>query len=244
MTKNNIKIVVVEDEPILLKDLVNKINRCRPDVEVVAYTSNPREALQLLQTLKPNILITDIQMPEMTGLELIKKAKAVLPHLNAAIISGYSDFHYAQEAIRYHVIDYLLKPVEMESLKDFLDRFCLSFYDIPEELSLNFADSIEQYITEHYQEPLTLSDLSEIFNYAPSSISHVFKKEKGTSPIRWLTNIRLEKAKSIMLSTPNCDIKKVAELVGYTDARYFSRIFKQLEGRTPSEWMTAYKSDL
>lgn len=92
------------------------------DMEVVATASNGIQALELIQFHDPHILITDIRMPGMDGLELIKKAKVIAPELEIAVISGYAQFEYAQPAIKHGVVDYLLKPIKQEELMGTLKK--------------------------------------------------------------------------------------------------------------------------
>lgn len=109
-------VVVAEDEPIILENIVTKIEQTDLNFKVVSTAMNGRDALQLIEQLKPDVLFTDIQMPAMDGLELIKQAKAIKPDIEIVIISGYNDFSYAQQGIRLGVTDYILKPIKKDVL--------------------------------------------------------------------------------------------------------------------------------
>ena len=109
-------VVVAEDEQIILNNIINKIEQTDLHFNVVASAMDGEDALLLIEQFKPDVLFTDIHMPAMDGLELIKRAKAIKPDLEIVIISGYNDFSYAQQAIRLGVTDYILKPVKKDLL--------------------------------------------------------------------------------------------------------------------------------
>ncbi|MDF2927479.1 MAG: response regulator [Paenibacillaceae bacterium] len=96
---------------------------------------------------------------------------------------------------------------------------------------------IERYLREHYASPITLQDLSKRFGLVPNYLSALFKKLRGVTPGEYLTQWRVEQAKKLMDSAPQLLLKDVAEQVGYTDPLYFSRVFKKMEGVSPSEYL-------
>ena len=110
------KIIIADDEIHILR-LVKRFIKSE-FLTVIAEAQNGIDAYQLTIDLKPDILITDIRMPGYDGIEMIKKLKTQMPDLNIIIISGYRDFEYAQEALRYGVMEYLLKPIR-ESADDY-----------------------------------------------------------------------------------------------------------------------------
>ncbi len=501
---DNFSVLIAEDEPIILNNIAKKVEKVSPDIAVVGKAQSGMEALELLKNIPADIVITDIEMPGMNGLELIRALRKDYPRIRIIVLSGYSNFEYARTALRYGVEDYLLKPVEQETLGELLHTVCsmiaeerrLSSREIlslalnestdqappytlgNEELmlfhitlgnllpdtegaslisgrmftglwnGLDFARSFEsisdvehlwlideqspnqkflilhapmarmstdyfclllkqdlsknlgnvpflvlacketisyqqlwqkarilrsaakvlnrpfrqthasvsdteqpkapetdrirkdmqllltlsteaaylqciqrtlpetcqypasvlhryireifegmhqcfqinlqdcdaafsaffaripsikseeecytclksslqelwtqssshvtgstlcsriaQYIELHLTEPVSLTELSERFGYTPSYINRIFKKEFGTSPLQYLTDLRISRAKEILLKNPDINIKSVAMSVGFEDARYFSRVFKNETGLTPSAWV-------
>jgi two-component system response regulator YesN len=117
-----LKVLVVDDEPLMRKGIVSKIDWQALGLECAGEATDSFDALEQIRRLKPDILITDIRMPEMDGLELIERAQQLEPSLQFIIVSGYDDFQYARRAIRFGVSDYLLKPVKPEELRDSLRR--------------------------------------------------------------------------------------------------------------------------
>ena len=109
-------VIVAEDEILLLDHLAEKIEACAPDFKVAGKAQTGDEAYRLVKEHNPDLLITDIRMPVMNGIELLKNVYNHCPLTKFIIISGYSDFEYAQSAIRLKVSEYLLKPVDPEEL--------------------------------------------------------------------------------------------------------------------------------
>jgi len=117
------KVLVIDDETLICKGLCAMIKRMNHTlIDEVFFADRYNEAESIARNHKPDIIITDIKMPEITGLELIKRFKAILPDSKFIILSGYSDFDYAKEALKLEVVDYLLKPAEREELEEVLIR--------------------------------------------------------------------------------------------------------------------------
>ncbi len=112
-----IKVVIADDEENVCQLIRGLIDWKSLDMEIVGVAHNGVEALELIKTLSPDLMITDIRMPGYDGLEMIQRAKMIKDNLDFIIISGYRHFEYAQNAIKYGVSDYLLKPIKKE---DFL----------------------------------------------------------------------------------------------------------------------------
>ncbi len=115
-------LVIVEDEPILLNGLAKLVEKATPDFQVVGKAGDASEAIELITTMAPVLVITDIRMPRMDGLELSSWIRDHQPEIKVIIASGYSDFSYAQQAIRLGVVDFLLKPVKSEELSKALEK--------------------------------------------------------------------------------------------------------------------------
>ena len=104
------RVLIAEDEPAAMQHISTIIRIKCPGFEVAGTADNGKTALEMLETLKPDILITDVKMPVMDGITLVKKAGEKYPEILSVIISGYQDFDYAREALRSGCCDYILKP--------------------------------------------------------------------------------------------------------------------------------------
>jgi len=120
------KVLIVDDEPLILEGLHALINWWEYDLEIIGQALNGLEALDLLQNNLIDILITDIKMPEMNGLELIRQAKKNYPQLMCIIISSYDEFEYTKEAVKLKIENYLLKPIDPDELISTLTTIILS----------------------------------------------------------------------------------------------------------------------
>ena len=130
----NYTVVVAEDEELLLNNLVQKIKKIDSDFEVIGTAQTGKQAYGLIEELSPDVIITDIKMPVMDGLELLTKAREHFPLTKFIITSGFSDFEYAKNAISLKVTDYLLKPVDTEELTSALLRIKKRISNYQEQL--------------------------------------------------------------------------------------------------------------
>ena len=113
-----LRCAVVEDEILIRKNMVKKIKACGADIEVVCEAGNGRDALAYIRKREVDLVVTDIQMPILDGLSLACALAEEFPEVIVVIVSGFDNFTYAQQAIRYHVFDYLLKPVQADLLME------------------------------------------------------------------------------------------------------------------------------
>ena len=140
--------------------------------EIIGSYRTPQKALPAIVSKKPDLVITDIRMPGMTGLELIKSVREQNVNCEFIIVSGHSDFSYAQEAISYGVAGYCLKPLEPQKTAEALNRakrHLDSRKTTAPELSYlddNF-ESLRNYMITHFSEKLTLKSLSAELNMNP-----------------------------------------------------------------------------
>ncbi|QGQ99413.1 response regulator [Paenibacillus psychroresistens] len=115
------RVVVVEDEPKIRRNIIQKIEASDSDFIVAGNAANGVDALAMVKSLKPDVLFTDIRMPQMDGLELIRLLKLEFPEMHIVILSGFSDFEYAKQAMKMGVRDYLLKPLKLDALLESLE---------------------------------------------------------------------------------------------------------------------------
>ena len=111
------KIILADDEPIIIKGLRKMIKWEELNAEIVAEAKNGEELLKKIQEYEPDIVISDVAMPRMTGLDVIKAIRANESNTKVIFLSGYQEFEYVRTAIRYEAVEYLLKPVGKEELE-------------------------------------------------------------------------------------------------------------------------------
>lgn len=244
------KVVVAEDEYFLLRGISRKISELCKGFTVIGEAPNGSAALELIEKSLPDIVVTDIRMPIMDGLDLIRNVTRYYPNMKIIIISGYSDFEYARQALKLGVVDYLLKPLEDENLIDVFNKMevVLSSENGHKSAALlnrnlaapneyeEIADIVELYLKENFSRDITLESLARQFNFSPGHLCKIFRKYKDDSPQQYLLKLRVNEAKRLLLSNPEANIRVVSSAVGYQDQCYFSRLFKNLTGRNPSEY--------
>lgn len=148
-----VKVVIVDDEKMIREGLTRTIPWNDMGVEVVGTAGNGQMALEIIREKKPHIVLTDIRMPKMDGLQLLQRVREENSKIKVVMLSGYDDFSYAQQAIKYGASDYLLKPINAEDLQKLIKKLVKTFEEeIFEDLSyIKIKKDIEaelgQYIT-------------------------------------------------------------------------------------------------
>lgn len=237
-----LRVLLVDDEIMIREGFKRLFDWEAHDCEVVGEAADGMEALTQIDDLCPDIVIMDINIPIMNGLKVISLSRIKHPQIAFVIVSGYDDFSYCREALRLQITDYILKPVNYEEFGTCIDNLKISLFENrvssasePEKQEERTITGITKYLQEHLAEDLSLSVLAEEFHLNPQYISQLFKNEIGVNFLTYLTNIRMEKAKKLLLST-SLSVAEVAEKSGYGDYRVFSKVFKKSEGITPSQY--------
>ena len=168
MHEHSFTYVVAEDEERMRDYVARKTAELEPSFTCVGAAADGEEAVELVERYLPDLLITDIKMPVLGGLELVERIRATNADIRIVIISGYSEFEYARKAIELGVDDYLLKPIDTEGLREILRRlriklesqaaivdneYCLDRSDAREE---ELARTIKVYLQENFREPYSL----------------------------------------------------------------------------------------
>lgn len=235
-----LRVLLVDDEIMIREGFKRLFNWEEHDCEVVGEASDGMEALTKIDQLKPDIAIMDINIPIMNGLKVIQMARLKHPDTAFVIVSGYDDFSYCREALRLQITDYILKPVNYEEFGTCIDNLKIALFqrrtseeDSPQEERT--IHGITRFLQEHLAEEVSLSVLAEEFHLNPQYISQLFKSEIGVNFLAYLTNVRMEHAKKLLLTT-SFSIAEVSEQSGYGDYRVFTKVFKKTEGVTPSQY--------
>lgn len=241
------KLLIVDDEPRIRQGLCESIPWNSIGFSEVYEAGNGRTAFEKVEEVRPHLVITDIRMPDMDGLQLIEKMRDNSIHSQVIIVSGYDDFTYAQQAIRFGVCDYILKPIDETDLYDRVLNV-MKKLEVAEvytssgkkEDSANnniiIKEAIE-YIEKHFGEDINLVSVAENIGVHPNYLSTIFTKKCGESFVKFLTRKRIEEAKKLM-KDPMLKLYEISEMVGYSDYRWFAKVFKQYEGVTPKKYIS------
>lgn len=234
------KILIVDDEPKIRNGLSRLLSR-KDGWEVVGVYENAMEALKYLAVNHVDVMITDIKMPELSGLELIARIREQDKKTTIIILSGYSDFQFAQRAIELGVRRYLTKPTDTKELIGILEDLDRNLSEKQEERQEEkkvqnlFVQRAVDYIRLNYSEKISLKEIADQLYLSPNYTSELFKKHTGKNISEYITEYRLEKARTL-LEQAEYRVSDVSEMVGIHDVRYFSSMFKKKYGMTPTEY--------
>lgn len=234
------KILIIDDEPKIRNGLSNLLTR-REGWEVAGAYENAADALKYLAVNQVDVMITDIKMPEISGLELIARIRKRDKKTAIIILSGYSNFQFAQRAIELGVSRYLTKPTNPRELICVLEETekKLGGKQEKEEDSGKipnlFVQKAADYIKLNYSEKISIKEIADQLYLSPNYLSELFKKHTGKTISEYLTEYRLEKACQL-LDHAEYRVGDVSGMVGIHDGRYFSNMFKKKYGMTPTEY--------
>ncbi len=235
-----LRVLLVDDEIMIREGFKRLFDWEAHDCEIVGEAADGMDALTKIDTLAPDIAIMDINIPIMNGLKVIQLARIKHPDTAFVIVSGYDDFSYCREALRLQITDYILKPVNYEEFGTCIDNLKIALFQRSATGETAKQDEptihgLVRYLQEHLAEEISLSVLAEEFHLSAQYISQLFKSEIGVNFLAYLTNIRMEKAKKLLLTTA-LSIADISAQCGYGDYRVFTKVFKKSEGITPSQY--------
>ncbi|GAA0309995.1 YesN/AraC family two-component response regulator [Gracilibacillus halotolerans] len=246
-------ILIVDDEPRSREGIKKTIEKESLGKYDVFTASNAKEALDKMDGGKVHVLITDIKMPEMTGLDLLKELRLQAKDPVVIIISAYSEFDYAHQALELGVVNYLLKPIPKKKLMDAVEKAIAIDEDKTRKGLMNkivddtllqanqistmnkSVQEVLDYVEDHFYEDISLKGMAEIVHLNASYLSSLFKEEVEMTFSEYLTRRRLQEAKKLLMQT-DLTVNEIAEKVGYQTAKYFIKLFKQYEKATPSSY--------
>ena len=236
------KVIVADDEKLIANNIARRIEESSPAFRVIARAGSGTEALGLSRELLPDVVFSDIKMPEMDGIELISRLRKEHPSILCVIVSGYSDFEYMKAAIQNSAVDYLLKPVNPEELQRLLQRLETTLLAREQQVvprresdAAALAESVRVYLQENYDKPVDFSALADSLAVSAPYLSKLFHEQTGSSPSKYLTEIRMRQAKKLLMDT-NLTVREIAVRVGYPDPFHFSRSFKNVSGVSPVQF--------
>lgn len=259
------KVAIIDDEPLIVEGLSKTMTWEKWNCQVVGFAYNGQEGMELIRSRQPDIIITDINMPEMDGLMMIAGLRSEYPDMKIIILTGYREFEYARRAIELGVVRFLLKPSKMNELEEAVEavtkrlmqtEVCTdmatggkSESGVPQEplaaeAEMNEANSFIvknalEYIRENSQEKLRLTDVADQVYVSQWHLSKLLNKHTGKTFSDILNGVRMDKSKEL-LKDPSLRICDVAEMVGFQDLAHFSRVFKKMEGMSANEYRNTH----
>lgn len=257
------KVLLVEDEEIIRKGIRHSVPWESCNTCVVGEAGNGVEGVEQIRALQPDIVITDINMPVMDGLKMIEETRLTCDYASI-ILTGYSEFEYAMEAIRNGVSGYVLKPLNIQELLEALRQAVLESENIHylrernrqiEELReirliteraedrASTEPVVKQaldYIRENYRQKISIADLERELHYSERYINQKFQKEMGTTVIEYLNRYRIQNA-LVLLREGEIPISEIGWQCGIGEYKYFNHVFKKYIGCSAKEYQSKVK---
>lgn len=241
------KLLIVDDEWIIADSLSSMEEWDERNIDVVAIARNGYDAMHYLKAEPISLVISDIRMPDMDGLQLLQYIYEEMPNTQVILISGYEDFTYVRTALRYGAKGYILKPIDTDELLETVDRLLKSSIKItgvdadsihpklPQTYHKEIVSKAKHYIHDHLHTPLSLSDVAATVHLTAHYFGQIFKSESGLLFNTYLTQVRMEKACEL-LKQSGLKIYEICEQVGYVDPKYFAKVFQKQFNMTPNEF--------
>lgn len=245
-----LKVLLVEDEDLIRRGLRFQMDWTAAGCVVAGEAGSGEEGLEKIKALRPDVVVTDVRMRDMDGLEMLERGLELCP-FDAIVVSGYGEFDYAQQAIRLGVVEYLLKPVDFNDLQRCIQKIVarrqrdsqgqsqgqpgepLLKID-PGAVTNRYAAEMLQYILEHYAERISITDLSQKLNVSCTHLNAKFKAEVGYTFHDFLNHYRISRAVELQ-KQGNLKLYEIAEMVGFSDYKYFNKVYKKYVGYPPNK---------
>lgn len=237
-------VLIVDDERYMIEYMKTLVDWSAYGFDRVLTAGGGSLARDLILEYRPELLITDIKMPKVSGIDLSALIDKNEYRTKVIVISGYSEFEYAKQALRYGVAEYLVKPVLKADFVEALERILQRNFDREEALGKEGGEKYEtiaflkEYINGHFDQNLSLDALGEVVHLHPAYLSKIFKEVTDVNLSGYITDVRMQKAAELLEKT-DLKVNEVMKRLGYQKSQYFSKLFKEKFGVTPKEYRTS-----
>ncbi|WP_124066791.1 response regulator [Clostridium sp. E02] len=255
-------ILLADDEQIERMALARKLKKHFGDNITISEAANGAEAFTRFEEERNQIVILDIAMPELNGVEAAEQIRMLSADCVIIFLTAYDEFSYAKRAIVVRALDYLLKPCDEEELLSVMEE-AMRLVDSrilfigkgsanlqtdskwnldmdPDDFSggdskKEVAETIRDYIMKHYMEEISMQDAAQMLHYSDAYFCKLFKQCFDQNFTSYLTKVRIREAKKLLMNK-KASVKDVSSQVGYFDSNYFAKVFKRITGMLPSEF--------
>lgn len=274
-----IRLLIADDELIERKVLYKTLQENLRDRCEIYQAENGREALEIYEKKKIQIVIFDIEMPGINGIEAAQRIREKDKYCCIIFLTAFDEFAYAKRAITVRALDYLLKPYDEQELMLVVEEamrvaeLCESMRKkkaaaesaaaseegktetegieaAPEPMAGDPKDPenlrtskvieiITCYIRENYMYDISMQDLARHMNYSEAYFCKLFKQCFNRNFTSYLTEYRMEEAKRL-LKESTVNVKEIGKAVGYPDSNYFTKVFRRITGKSPTEYRTEF----
>lgn len=240
------KLLIIEDEKLLREGLIEMIDFNRFQCVLSGEAYNGTEGIRLIQQLQPDIVLLDLYMPLVNGIDVLKATKNRFDY-QAIIITGHAEFEYAQKAVSLGVSDYLLKPIEQEELNQALEKVIKKLEPLKKKQVnaqySNYTNQALEFIEQNLAKDLSLGEISKHLQISADYLNRVFKQDTGMTIHTAVQKQRIEQA-CLLLEDSNSRVYEVAHQVGYKDYKYFHQVFKQMMKVSPKKYQQSIQKNV
>lgn len=243
------KLMICDDEVFIRNILALNINWKKYDIEVTTVVGNGIEGYKSFCIDPVDIIITDIKMPRMSGIEMSRRIRELDKRVEIIFLSSYDEFEYAKSAIEIGVCDFVLKPIQDEALEKAICRAVAKLDEKdgrqtvrkidekPEEIGSQrqIINEVNKYIERNINKRLTIKEVAEVFHYSPNYLGHIFHETMGMHFGDYIIKCKMERAEKLLRVSQN-QIGEVAASLGYEYITHFIRHFKNYWGVTPNTY--------
>lgn len=238
-----LKLMIADDEDTIRKGVAKYIQLHSDRFDKIYEAENGQQTFDMILQYRPDIILLDVQMPLKSGIDVLKDASKAGIHPITVMLSGYDEFKYAQQAMRYGAREYLLKPVRAADILECLNRLADENFgrEKPEysmdsdNQSNRFVREAKEYMQEHYAEEISLQQVADQIGISGAYLSTMFSQNMNCKFIDYLNQVRIERA-CVYLEQNMFKTYEIAYRVGFNDEKYFSRVFKKVKGISPKEY--------
>lgn len=251
-----IRVLIVDDEKLVRKGFIAMLPWAQFDMAVVGEAVNGEKALEFIAGNGVDLLFTDITMPVMSGIDLIKEVRRRYPDIWIVILTCHQDFSYIQEVLRLGAIDYIVKTqLEMEPVEEILRRIAGRVKnngrnkppsDLLQVKSIVFNKRFSEevyncivnsvaYIESNLVNGISQDEAAKKANMSKGYFSHCFHEIVGKPFVEYVREAKMAKAKELLAQSSR-PVYWIAEQLGFRDEKYFSKIFREYSGMLPSEY--------
>lgn len=238
------KVMIADDEPFVREGLSLLIDWKDLGYELTGVYSDGKELLDAIESGQPDLVILDIRMPILTGLEAAKIIYEKWPEIYVILLTAHAEFQYAKEAIEYQVKKYIIKTNVIDDLAASLPAVAETLSEEKgerESKEKGIISKIMDFISDNYMRKLSLEEIANEVHINKFYLSRLFKEKTGENIIDYINKKRIEKAK-LYFKEGSKKIYEIADLIGLSDTAYFSKIFKKYTGYAPSEYIKKMES--
>lgn len=227
------KVLIVEDDTLERRALVKLFSISFPTkFTTVKDAMDGRSGLKALREDEYDLAILDINLPDMTGLEILEIINRDYPDTKVIMATAYSDYSHIRDSMRSNAFDYLLKPYSIKTFEEAINRF-ISYREQSDYGEKGTVGKVKSYIEANVMRDFSLDELASECGYEKSYLGRIFKKNENKSIMSYALEYKMDKAEELLKKGKS--VGETAAALGFLDPSYFSKCFKRVKNYSPKD---------